>query len=842
MSLTITRPSIPVPLPLTRGGTDATTPAGARASLELGDLALLTAPGGTTTFLRADKTWAVPPGGGGVSTFLELTDTPDAFTGQGGLSVRVNAGATALEFAALPAASETVAGVVELATTAEVTTGMDTTRAVTPAGLAATLPLTTKGDLLVRDASATSRLPVGTDGQVLTADAALALGVKWATPADAGTNYWSRSGGVNSTIGTGLLGYWHLEEATGSRLDSVGTNHLVPTGTTVQVSSLPGKIGQALAMDGTNGTYLSCADNATLSAGPNMSFSLACWVYVTNTGLNHGFVGKGTATPTSAYFEYQLWQYSGAWRFDIGNGSSSFVTVASSFTPVANQWCLLIAWYDHVADLQYIQVNNGTPNQVANAVGSYDSALPFEVGRTAGFASQSLNGRVDMVMFAKRVWTAQERADLWNNGNGLAYPFALGARLSPSTPGDQVLLAATATTDERLEVDGAIKLGTTGGTTNGTLRWSGTDFEGRKGGAWVSMTSGGGGQPLDATLTALAPLATGADTLPYFTGTDTASQTPLTALARTLLDDTTQAAMRTTLGLTPGTDVQAQDAELQALAGLTSAADRLPYFTGAGAAALATFTTAGRTLVAGADAAAQRGALGLGTMAVQNADVVAITGGSATGLSALSVVGDPAVNGNTSLFGTLGIGVTAPTGGNNLLHVGGTMGVQHAPASNVDIYVVQNKLTQFGMYFETIGSDVGNPVLSFQNLSSSTVGSITTTASATAFNTSSDARLKSNIATLAGALERVRALRPVSFTWQADDSPGQGFLAHELQRTIPEAVSGEPDAVNDDGSIRPQQVDHSRLVPWLTAALQATMAQLDAAVARITTLEEAQGL
>ena len=65
MSLTIIRPSIPVPLPLSRGGLEATTAAGGRATLELGDLAQLTAPGGTSTFLRADKTWAVPAGGGG---------------------------------------------------------------------------------------------------------------------------------------------------------------------------------------------------------------------------------------------------------------------------------------------------------------------------------------------------------------------------------------------------------------------------------------------------------------------------------------------------------------------------------------------------------------------------------------------------------------------------------------------------------------------------------------------------------------------------------------------------------------------------------------------------------
>lgn len=144
--------------------------------------------------------------------------------------------------------------------------------------------------------------------------------------------------------------------------------------------------------------------------------------------------------------------------------------------------------------------------------------------------------------------------------------------------------------------------------------------------AWTSLSytvaSDSTKQPLDATLTAVARVTTAADSVIYFTAADVAAAMTVTAAARTVLDDSTVSAMRTTLGVAIGTDVQAYDAELAAIAGLTSAADRVPYFTGSGTASLATLTTAGRALIDDADASAQRTTLGLGSAALLAASAV----------------------------------------------------------------------------------------------------------------------------------------------------------------------------------------------------------------------------
>ena len=163
----------------------------------------------------------------------------------------------------------------------------------------------------------------------------------------------------------------------------------------------------------------------------------------------------------------------------------------------------------------------------------------------------------------------------------------------------------------------------------------------------------------------------------------------------------------------------------------------------------------------------------------------------------------------------------------------------------------------------------------------SQVGSITYNASATAFNTSSDYRLKENETSITDGIDRVKQLKPYRFNWKVSPEETQdGFFAHEVSGIVPEAIAGEKDAmhpevlytdevlytaddtlpegksigdvktpadelpegknfgdVKEETKIKPQAIDQSKLVPLLTSALQEAITKIETLEAKVTVLE-----
>jgi hypothetical protein len=119
-------------------------------------------------------------------------------------------------------------------------------------------------------------------------------------------------------------------------------------------------------------------------------------------------------------------------------------------------------------------------------------------------------------------------------------------------------------------------------------------------------------------------------------------------------------------------------------------------------------------------------------------------------------------------------------------------------------------------------------VFSCNNSSNSYVGGINVSSTATAFATSSDYRLKENVVAVTDGITRLQQLKPSRFNFIADpDQTVDGFLAHEVQTVVPEAIFGEKDAVNENGDPIYQSIDQAKLVPLLTAALQEAIGRIE---------------
>jgi hypothetical protein len=177
--------------------------------------------------------------------------------------------------------------------------------------------------------------------------------------------------------------------------------------------------------------------------------------------------------------------------------------------------------------------------------------------------------------------------------------------------------------------------------------------------------------------------------------------------------------------------------------------------------------------------------------------------------------------------GNVGIGTTSPSG---------RLGVTSAGAGYATYLTFQNGGYGMGMNCTSGGTQTFH----FYFSNGTFVGQVYTSGTTTTWASASDYRLKENVVTDWDATTRLKQLKPSRFNFIADaDTTMDGFLAHEVQDIVPEAVVGEKDAVDADGNPKYQSIDHSKLVPLLTKALQEQQTIIEDLKARIETLENA---
>ena len=181
--------------------------------------------------------------------------------------------------------------------------------------------------------------------------------------------------------------------------------------------------------------------------------------------------------------------------------------------------------------------------------------------------------------------------------------------------------------------------------------------------------------------------------------------------------------------------------------------------------------------------------------------------------------------------GRVGIGTTSPS---DTLEVVGTITQVNTSTSATSSQLFFNNDTSGGQYRVRFDSN------------SSTVGSIQVFTGGTAYNTTSDYRLKENITAISDGITRLKTLKPSRFNFKVDSTKTvDGFLAHEVT-AVPEAVSGTKDEIATEDSKEAkkgdpiyQQIDQSKLVPLLTAALQEAITKIETLETKVAALEAA---
>lgn len=222
-----------------------------------------------------------------------------------------------------------------------------------------------------------------------------------------------------SDLANSLTAYWKLNEASGARADSVGSNTLTDNNT---VTSTTGRV-YALAADflTANSEYLSVASNASIQMG-DYDWWISCWVWLDDNVTAQQIVAKDATSQrdyalafnTLGLNRFHFWLFTAA-------GGNVHADVALPSVD-AGVWYNLIAWHDATANTISLSVNAAAPVSVTTSAGVPNAGTgEFRIGARALTGNQFMDGRVGPVMMGKNhLIVADDRTRIYNGGLGLA--------------------------------------------------------------------------------------------------------------------------------------------------------------------------------------------------------------------------------------------------------------------------------------------------------------------------------------------------------------------------------------------------------------------------------------
>lgn len=230
--------------------------------------------------------------------------------------------------------------------------------------------------------------------------------------------YVAGAGSAASSLLTNLISYWKMDEASGTRADSVvaSANNLTATNNPLNAAGI---ISNAAALVAASSQYLSHADNASLRIGVGVDFTIGLWARLDTTGAFRALVMKDD----NGEREYGLLIGSTELpTFYATVDGATVVQVVSSITLVVNTWYAIMAWHDHATAKLNISVNDGAADQTAMAGGVFSGTREFRIGARDDNVIY-MNGRIDEVGFWKTILTPTQRTNWYNAGAGVTHPF-----------------------------------------------------------------------------------------------------------------------------------------------------------------------------------------------------------------------------------------------------------------------------------------------------------------------------------------------------------------------------------------------------------------------------------